>query len=139
VLTERLTEIENAPELSILPIYSQLPSDLQAKIFQRSPEGIRKCVVATNIAETSLTVDGIIFVIDSGYCKLKVYNPRIGMDALQVKKSRFFLKQFNDTSASSVAFLVQLTAESKDYWVYRDSKFIPTAHVEKLAQHSWIV
>lgn len=69
----------------ILPIYSQLPSDLQAKIFQRSPEGIRKCVVATNIAETSLTVDGIIFVIDSGYCKLKVYNPRIGMDALQVR------------------------------------------------------
>ncbi|XP_044269534.1 pre-mRNA-splicing factor ATP-dependent RNA helicase PRP16 [Tribolium madens] len=84
VLAERLAEIENAPELSILPIYSQLPSDLQAKIFQRSPEGIRKCVVATNIAETSLTVDGIIFVIDSGYCKLKVYNPRIGMDALQI-------------------------------------------------------
>ena len=35
-------------------------------------------IVATNIAETSLTVDGIIFVIDSGYCKLKVFNPRIG-------------------------------------------------------------
>ncbi|CAH2002803.1 unnamed protein product [Acanthoscelides obtectus] len=84
VLAERLSEIDNAPELSILPIYSQLPSDLQAKIFQRSPEGVRKCVVATNIAETSLTVDGIIFVIDSGYCKLKVYNPRIGMDALQI-------------------------------------------------------
>ncbi|CAH1163774.1 unnamed protein product [Phaedon cochleariae] len=84
VLAERLTEIDNAPELSILPIYSQLPSDLQAKIFQKAPEGIRKCVVATNIAETSLTVDGIIFVIDSGYCKLKVYNPRIGMDALQI-------------------------------------------------------
>lgn len=84
VLAERLAEIDNAPQLSILPIYSQLPSDLQAKIFQRSPEGIRKCVVATNIAETSLTVDGIIFVIDSGYCKLKVYNPRIGMDALQI-------------------------------------------------------
>uniref|UniRef100_A0A1L8DH54 RNA helicase n=1 Tax=Nyssomyia neivai TaxID=330878 RepID=A0A1L8DH54_9DIPT len=84
VLTDRLAEIDNAPQLSILPIYSQLPSDLQAKIFQRSPEGLRKCVVATNIAETSLTVDGIIYVIDSGYCKLKVYNPRIGMDALQI-------------------------------------------------------
>jgi len=63
---------------------------LQAKIFQRSPEGIRKCVVATNIAETSLTVDGIIYVIDSGYCKLKVYNPRIGMDALQVTQICFW-------------------------------------------------
>lgn len=83
-LEERLNEIDTAPELSILPIYSQLPSDLQAKIFQKSEKGIRKCVVATNIAETSLTVDGIVFVIDSGYCKLKVYNPRIGMDALQV-------------------------------------------------------
>lgn len=40
--------------------------------------------MATNIAETSLTLDGVKFVIDSGYCKLKVYNPRIGMDALQV-------------------------------------------------------
>ncbi len=44
----------------------------------------RKCIVATNIAETSLTVDGILFVIDPGYCKLKLFNSRIGMDALQI-------------------------------------------------------
>ncbi|GIY49237.1 pre-mRNA-splicing factor ATP-dependent RNA helicase PRP16 [Caerostris extrusa] len=84
LVAERLGEIENAPQLAILPIYSQLPSDLQAKIFQKAPDGVRKCVVATNIAETSLTVDGIMFVVDGGYCKLKVYNPRIGMDALQI-------------------------------------------------------
>ncbi|XP_036351402.2 pre-mRNA-splicing factor ATP-dependent RNA helicase PRP16-like [Ochotona princeps] len=83
-IVARLEELENAPALAVLPIYSQLPSDLQAKIFQKAPDGVRKCVVATNIAETSLTVDGIMFVIDSGYCKLKVFNPRIGMDALQV-------------------------------------------------------
>ena len=53
--SERLGELDNAPQLAILPIYSQLPSDLQAKIFQKAPDGIRKCVVATNIAETSLT------------------------------------------------------------------------------------
>ena len=56
----------------MLPIYSQLPSDLQAKIFQKAPDGLRKCVVATNIAETSLTLDGIMYVVDSGYCKMKV-------------------------------------------------------------------
>ncbi|XP_013134537.1 PREDICTED: pre-mRNA-splicing factor ATP-dependent RNA helicase PRP16 isoform X1 [Papilio polytes] len=84
VLTERLGELDNAPPLTVLPIYSQLPADLQAKIFQRAPPGQRKCIVATNIAETSLTVDGIMYVIDCGYCKLKVYNPRIGMDALQI-------------------------------------------------------
>uniref|UniRef100_A0A8C6SX50 Pre-mRNA-splicing factor ATP-dependent RNA helicase PRP16 n=1 Tax=Neogobius melanostomus TaxID=47308 RepID=A0A8C6SX50_9GOBI len=83
-IVERLGDLDNAPPLAVLPIYSQLPSDLQAKIFQKAPDGVRKCIVATNIAETSLTVDGIMFVVDSGYCKLKVFNPRIGMDALQV-------------------------------------------------------
>uniref|UniRef100_A0A6Q2X991 RNA helicase n=1 Tax=Esox lucius TaxID=8010 RepID=A0A6Q2X991_ESOLU len=83
-IIERLEDLESAPPLAVLPIYSQLPSDLQAKIFQKAPDGVRKCIVATNIAETSLTVDGIMFVVDAGYCKLKVFNPRIGMDALQV-------------------------------------------------------
>ncbi|EEA07701.1 pre-mRNA-splicing factor ATP-dependent RNA helicase PRP16, putative [Cryptosporidium muris RN66] len=68
--------------LLVLPIYSQLPSDLQIKIFQ--PSIYRKVIVATNIAETSLTLQGIRFVIDCGFCKVKVYNPKIGMDSLQV-------------------------------------------------------
>lgn len=72
------------PPLLLLPMYSQLPSDLQAKIFESNENQIRKCIVSTNIAETSLTVDGIKYVIDTGYCKLKVYNPKIGMDTLQV-------------------------------------------------------
>lgn len=55
LLLERLADLEDAPPLAILPIYSQLPSDLQAKIFEKAPDGVRKCVVATNIAETSLT------------------------------------------------------------------------------------
>jgi pre-mRNA-splicing factor ATP-dependent RNA helicase DHX38/PRP16 len=81
---EQLNEAGTAPPMSILPIYSQLPADLQAKIFQAAPDGVRKCVVSTNIAETSLTLDGILYVVDSGMCKLKVFNPRMGMDALQV-------------------------------------------------------
>lgn len=84
LVSERLGELDDAPPLAILPIYSQLPSDLQAKIFQKAPDGVRKCIVATNIAETSLTVDGIMFVVDAGYCKLKVFNPKIGMDALSI-------------------------------------------------------
>ncbi|XP_075489765.1 pre-mRNA-splicing factor ATP-dependent RNA helicase DEAH7-like [Primulina tabacum] len=87
-LSERMEQLiaskKDAPKLSILPIYSQLPADLQAKIFQKAEDGARKCIVATNIAETSLTVDGIFYVIDTGYGKIKVYNPRMGMDALQV-------------------------------------------------------
>jgi pre-mRNA-splicing factor ATP-dependent RNA helicase DHX38/PRP16 len=75
---------QEVPELLILPIYSQLPADLQAKIFEKAPDGVRKCVVSTNIAETSLTLDGIFYVVDTGYVKMKVYNPKMGMDALQV-------------------------------------------------------
>ncbi|ORX57172.1 hypothetical protein BCR36DRAFT_580584 [Piromyces finnis] len=84
VTAERLEQLDEPPPLSILPIYSQLPADLQAKIFEKAENNARKCIIATNIAETSLTVDGIMYVIDSGYCKLKVFNPKIGMDSLQI-------------------------------------------------------
>ena len=85
VLAERISTLEKVPPLLLLPMYSQLPADLQAKIFESANAGTRKCIVSTNIAETSLTVDGIKYVVDCGYNKLKVYNPRIGMDALQVR------------------------------------------------------
>ncbi|KXN70896.1 P-loop containing nucleoside triphosphate hydrolase protein [Conidiobolus coronatus NRRL 28638] len=84
VIKDRLEQLDDVNPLAVLPIYSQMPADLQAKIFQKAPDQARKCIVATNIAETSLTVDGIMYVIDTGYNKLKVYNPRIGMDALQI-------------------------------------------------------
>ncbi|CAG9460375.1 unnamed protein product [Pedinophyceae sp. YPF-701] len=71
-------------ELIICPIYANLPSDLQAKIFEPTPERARKVVIATNIAETSLTIDGIKFVIDPGFAKQNSYNPRTGMEALVV-------------------------------------------------------
>lgn len=61
-----------------------MPADLQAKIFSPTEDGRRKVIVATNIAETSLTVDGIMYVVDAGFSKLKVYNPRMGMDSLQI-------------------------------------------------------
>lgn len=84
LVAERLAQLNDPPKLSILPIYSQMPADLQAKIFDRAAPGVRKVIVATNIAETSLTVDGIMYVVDSGFSKLKVYNPKMGMDTLQI-------------------------------------------------------
>ena len=59
-LTRRCGQLgEGVPPLLLLPMYSQLPADLQAKIFDDAEGGTRKCIVSTNIAETSLTVDGI--------------------------------------------------------------------------------
>ena len=116
VIVERLKQVEDAPKLSVLPIYSQMPADLQAKIFERAADGVRKCVIATNIAETSLTVDGITYVVDSGYSKLKVYNPRMGMDALQVTP----ISQANATQRSGRA---GRTVSGTAYRLYTESAF----------------
>jgi ATP-dependent RNA helicase DHX8/PRP22 len=85
ILFERMKTLgDSVPELIILPIYSALPSEMQSKIFDPAPPGSRKVVIATNIAETSVTIDGIYYVVDPGFVKQKVYNPKTGMDALVV-------------------------------------------------------
>ncbi|KAJ3332643.1 hypothetical protein HDU76_013529 [Blyttiomyces sp. JEL0837] len=71
-------------EMKICPIYSTLPSEKQAEIFEPTPEGVRKVVLATNIAETSITIDGIVYVIDPGFVKQKSFNPKTGMESLVV-------------------------------------------------------
>ncbi|KAK9222768.1 hypothetical protein WN944_011205 [Citrus x changshan-huyou] len=71
-------------ELIIYPIYTNLPIELQVKIFEPTPEGARKVVLVTNIAETSLTIDRIKYVVDPGFAKVKSHNPKIGMESLLV-------------------------------------------------------
>ncbi|CAF2368529.1 unnamed protein product [Rotaria sp. Silwood2] len=79
-----------AGELKCIPLYSTLPPNLQQRIFEPAPPNKsngaigRKVVVSTNIAETSLTIDGVVFVIDPGFSKQKVYNPRIRAESLLV-------------------------------------------------------
>ena len=79
-LYNRMKQLDrDIPELIILPVYSALPSEMQTRIFEPAPPGSRKVVVATNIAEASLTIDGILFVVDPGFCKQKVYDaPTLG-------------------------------------------------------------
>jgi pre-mRNA-splicing factor ATP-dependent RNA helicase DHX15/PRP43 len=82
---------ETVGPVAVVPLYSTLPPAQQKLIFSKSPEPRfpggpvgRKVVVSTNIAETSLTIDGIVFVVDPGFSKQKVYNPRIRVESLLV-------------------------------------------------------
>jgi ATP-dependent RNA helicase DHX8/PRP22 len=85
ILFDRMKALgSGVPELIILPIYSALPSEMQSRIFEPAPKGARKVILGTNIAETSVTIDGIYYVVDPGFVKQKVYNPKTGMDALVV-------------------------------------------------------
>ncbi|EGW31161.1 uncharacterized protein SPAPADRAFT_68356 [Spathaspora passalidarum NRRL Y-27907] len=85
VLFQRMKILgDSVPELIILPVYSALPSEVQSKIFEPTPAGSRKVVLATNIAETSITIDGIYYVIDPGFVKINAYDPKLGMDSLTI-------------------------------------------------------
>lgn len=85
MLTDRVKRLgSKLRELLILPVYANLPSDMQAKIFEPTPHNARKVVLATNIAETSLTIDNIVYVIDPGFAKQNNFNSRTGMESLMV-------------------------------------------------------
>lgn len=107
----------------IMPLYGAQNTDEQAQIFEKAPDNCRKLIFSTNIAETSLTVEGIGYVIDCGYVKQKVYNARTSMDTLSVipiskvqavqragragrtgpgKCIRLYTEQFFDTQMSKI-------------------------------------
>lgn len=82
-LSERAPELEaKYGPLQPMPLYAGLTTEEQMYVFDKSPEGTRKVVFSTNIAEASVTIDGIVFVVDSGYVKLRAYNPKTGIESL---------------------------------------------------------
>lgn len=75
---------EAGMDLLVLPLYGSLSGEQQLRAFHPVGPGTRKCIVATNIAETSVTVPGVRYVVDSGFVKQKTYNPARRMESLVV-------------------------------------------------------
>ena len=70
-IAERIGRLNpSTPKLNALPLYAGLPSSEQLAVFQPAQEGERKVIVATNVAEASVTIDGIVYVIDCGFAKV---------------------------------------------------------------------
>jgi pre-mRNA-splicing factor ATP-dependent RNA helicase DHX15/PRP43 len=118
-------EIGNAGDkvgdAKVVPLYASLPPQQQQKIFDEAPpprNGIagRKIVVSTNIAETSLTIDGIVYVLDPGFSKQKVYNPRIRVESLLVSP-------ISRASAHQRAGRAGRTRPGKCFRLYTESSF----------------
>lgn len=74
-------------KLLVLPLFSSLPSEKQMKVFSPAPVGFRKVILATNIAETSVTIPGIKYVIDPGLVKVRGYSPESGIESLIIVKT----------------------------------------------------
>ncbi|CAI5493465.1 unnamed protein product [Closterium sp. Naga37s-1] len=85
LLQERAAKLPpGTPPLAVAPIYAALPAEQQMNVFRPAPAGCRKVVLATNIAETSVTIPGIRFVVDAGLVKARAFNCRTGVDSLVV-------------------------------------------------------
>ena len=107
---------ESVAPVCVLPLYSTLPPYLQQRIFEAPPPGGRKIIVATNIAETSLTIDGIVYVVDPGFSKQKVYNPRVRVESLLVSP-------ISKASAQQRAGRAGRTRPGKCFRLYTEAAF----------------
>ncbi|EJD36031.1 pre-mRNA-splicing factor ATP-dependent RNA helicase PRP43 [Auricularia subglabra TFB-10046 SS5] len=114
---------EAVGSLLCIPLYGSLSLPQQQRIFDPAPQGKpggppgRKVVVSTNIAETSLTIDGIVYVVDPGFSKQKVYNPRIRVESLLVSP-------ISKASAQQRAGRAGRTRPGKCFRLYMEKDFM---------------
>ncbi|KAK3046413.1 hypothetical protein LTR09_012105 [Extremus antarcticus] len=117
MLSERMHSLPpTTDKLLSLPLYAGLTVEQQMYVFEPAPENMRKVICATNIAEASVTIDGIVYVIDSGYVKLRAYNPQTGIEILTATP-------VSQASATQRAGRAGRTKPGKCYRLYTESAF----------------
>ncbi|KAK7538304.1 putative ATP dependent RNA helicase [Phyllosticta citribraziliensis] len=117
----------NAQKLQPLPLYAGLSTDQQMYVFEPAAENTRKVIVATNIAEASVTIEGIVYVIDCGFVKLKAYNPTAGIETLTATP-------VSKASATQRAGRAGRTKPGKCYRLYTEQVYesLPDATVPEI-------
>ncbi|KAL2050158.1 hypothetical protein ABVK25_009519 [Lepraria finkii] len=116
-----------AQSILSLPLYAGLTSEQQLYVFEPAPENTRKVVVSTNIAEASVTIDGIVYVIDCGFVKLRAFNPKTGIETLTATP-------VSKASATQRAGRAGRTKPGKCYRLYTQSAYesLPEATVPEI-------
>eukprot|EP00039_Didymoeca_costata_P018048 m.331944 g.331944 ORF g.331944 m.331944 type:complete len:709 (-) comp16824_c0_seq1:2032-4158(-) len=115
-IKERVDDMRGAGQVLVLPMYGGLPAMEQMKVFDPAPEGVRKVIIATNIAEASVTIDGIVYVVDCGFVKMKGYSPKSGIESLVVTP-------VSQASANQRAGRAGRVRSGKTYRLYTESAF----------------
>ncbi|KAE9381755.1 P-loop containing nucleoside triphosphate hydrolase protein [Stipitochalara longipes BDJ] len=110
--------VKTLPRMKVMPLHGSLPAQAQQDVFEKVKEHFtRKIVLATNIAETSVTVSGVRFVVDCGKAKVKQYRPRLGMESL-------LAKPISRVSAIQRAGRAGREAKGKCFRVYTEQDYL---------------
>ena len=115
---------QKLPGLQILPLFASLPAHLQGRIFQPTPSFTRRVILATNIAETSITVPGIRHVIDTGKHKSRLFRPGLNLDTLlSTSISQSMANQRTGRAGREAPGHCHRLYTEKDFWnLERDTK-----------------
>ncbi|KAL4727311.1 hypothetical protein ACLX1H_006218 [Fusarium chlamydosporum] len=127
-VSERIMDLSSKyGPLMPLPLYAGLSTEQQMYVFDKPPEGTRKVVFSTNIAEASVTIDGIVYVVDSGFVKLRAYDPRTGIESLTATP-------VSKAAASQRAGRAGRTKPGKCFRLYTEQSYqsLPDANIPEL-------
>ena len=128
-ISERTADLHpRALQLMALPLYAGLSTEQQMYVFEEAPENTRKVIFSTNIAEASVTIDGIVYVVDSGFVKLRAYNPLTGIESLTATG-------VSKASATQRVGRAGRTKHGKCYRLYTESSFQSLAEAENQVVH----
>ncbi|KAK6197717.1 hypothetical protein LQW54_010621 [Pestalotiopsis sp. IQ-011] len=127
-ISERAADLQPGTQsILVLPLYAGLTTEQQMYVFDEAPQNTRKVIVATNIAEASVTIDGIVYVVDCGFVKLRTFDPKTGIETLTATP-------ISQASASQRAGRAGRTKPGKCFRLYTEENFqaLPTTNVPEI-------